>query len=170
MRRTIAWLLLAAALIGLCGCGTGPAQTHPTVTAETQSSDKSAAETQTIQTEPQAESLEGNLFLKVSAITFSVVGETDDIYLGVIPREEVTWESDDPSIVAVENGVLTATGVGTTTIRPTQTSRLAAPPDAWPPPKRSFIPWTSASFVLPSVCPRKWIWRKHAPILTTLPL
>ena len=119
MRRTIAWLLLAAALIGLCGCGTGPAQTHPTVTAETQSSDKSAAETQTIQTEPQAESLEGNLFLKVSAITFSVVGETDDIYLGVIPREEVTWESDDPSIVAVENGVLTATGVGTTTIRAT---------------------------------------------------
>ena len=57
------------------------------------------------------------LYLRVSAITFSLVGESEDIYLGLAPRELVTWESDDPSIVSVENGVLTATGVGTTTIR-----------------------------------------------------
>ena len=51
----------------------------------------------TAQTEPVTVENKGSLFLKVSSITFSVVGETDDIYLGVIPRESVTWESADPS-------------------------------------------------------------------------
>ncbi len=60
--------------------------------------------------------LEGNLFLKVSSITFSLVGESDDIYLGLIPRELVSWKSENPEIVSVEGGVLTAKGVGTTTI------------------------------------------------------
>lgn len=63
------------------------------------------------------EEAEGSLFLKVSSITFSLVGESDDIYLGLVPREQVTWESEDPSVVSVENGVLTATGVGSTVIR-----------------------------------------------------
>jgi len=44
------------------------------------------------------------------------VGESEDIYLGVIPRELVTWESEDPDIVSVEGGVLTAVGTGTTVI------------------------------------------------------
>lgn len=46
-----------------------------------------------------------SLFLKVSSITFSLVGESDDIYLGLVPIEQVTWESEDPSVVSVENGV-----------------------------------------------------------------
>lgn len=66
-------------------------------------------------TEPQV--IDAHLFLKVSSITFSVVGESEDIYLGLVPRELVTWESDDPSVVSVENGVLTANSVGSTTIR-----------------------------------------------------
>lgn len=60
---------------------------------------------------------EGSLFLKASSVTLSVVGETDDIYLGMIPREEVTFESDDESVVTFDNGVLTAVGVGNTTVR-----------------------------------------------------
>ena len=54
--------------------------------------------------ETEAPVLEGSLFLKVSSVTFSVVGESEDIYLGLIPRELVTWESEDPSVVSVENG------------------------------------------------------------------
>ena len=64
-------------------------------------------------------------FLKVSSITFSLVGACEDFYLGVIPRELVTWESENPSVVSVENGVLTANGVGTTTIRATYADRQA---------------------------------------------
>lgn len=71
----------------------------------------------------EQEPLEGNLFLTVSSITFSIVGESEDIYLGMIPREYVNWESDDPSIVSVDKGVLTANGVGTTTIRATYYDR-----------------------------------------------
>lgn len=63
-----------------------------------------------------AQEPEKPLYLTVSSITFSVVGEQEDIYLGLAPREQVRWQSDDPGIVSVENGVLTATGVGTTTI------------------------------------------------------
>lgn len=59
---------------------------------------------------------EGELFLTVSSIDFSLVGDSEDIYLGVVPREQVTWESEDPSVVSVENGVLTAVSVGSTVI------------------------------------------------------
>lgn len=118
MKRFLAWLLLAATILSLCGCATASTSPQTTQTpTETAAVESSAAETQTaaLETEPQV--LEGSLFLKVSSITFSLVGESDDIYLGLIPRELVTWESEDPSVISVENGVLTATGVGTTTIR-----------------------------------------------------
>ncbi len=59
---------------------------------------------------------EGEVLLSVSEITFSVVGESEDIYIGSAPREEVQWTSDDPEVVAVEDGVLTAKGVGATKI------------------------------------------------------
>ena len=109
MKRILAWLLLAVTMLSLCGCGTEPSHTETTAAAETQATVQETA--------PQLS--DANLFLKVSSITFSVVGESEDIYLGLVPREDVTWESDDPSVVAVENGVLTATGVGTTTVRAT---------------------------------------------------
>ena len=114
MRRFLAWLLLAATMVSLCACGSAPAQPAATV-ATTAAATEPATQPTEAPTEPPL--LEDNLYLKVSAITFSVVGETDDIYLGLIPREDVTWESDDPSIVSVENGILTACGVGTTTVR-----------------------------------------------------
>ena len=123
MKRMIAWLLLAATMVSLCACGAEPAQpaadTPTTTAAPTAAADSTPANPQEAPEATEAQLLEGNLYLKVSAVTFSVVGETDDIYLGLIPREEVTWESEDPGIVSVENGVLTATGVGTTTIHAT---------------------------------------------------
>jgi len=117
MKRFLAWLLLAATLLSLCGCAQAP--TAPD--AAEALTDTTAVEAPVAELQPTAAEteplLEGSLFLKVSSITFSLVGESDDIYLGLIPREELTWESDDPAVVSVENGVLTATGVGTTTVR-----------------------------------------------------
>ncbi len=122
MKRIVAWLLLAAAIVGLCGCAGEspvPETTAPVVTEA--AAEPVIAETELAETEPAV--LEGSLYLKVSAIDFSLVGESEDIYLGTVPRELITWESEDPSIVSVENGVLTANGVGTTTIRGTYEDR-----------------------------------------------
>ena len=119
MRKIVAWLLLAATMISLCGCG-AEEKTAEAIQQETAAAEIQAAETEVLETavaETQAQPQEISLFLKVSSITFSLVGESEDIYLGMIPREQVTWESDDPNVVTVENGVLTATGVGTTTVR-----------------------------------------------------
>lgn len=101
-KRLLVLLLMAATALGLCA---------PALPASAEGTDASV--------------LEGSLFLKVSSITFSLVGACEDIYLGVIPRELVTWESENPSVVSVENGVLTANGVGTTTIRATYADRQA---------------------------------------------
>ena len=116
MKKMLAWLLLAATILSLIGCA-APAQTEATQAATVPAVETTAAETEAPTVQPETETAEAPLFLKVSSITFSVVGESDDIYLGLVPREEVTWESEDANIVSVENGVLTATGVGTTTVR-----------------------------------------------------
>lgn len=114
MKKIISWLLIAATVLSLCGCGAAEAPAATEAPAET-----TAPETQPVAEETEAPLLAGSVYLKASSVSFSLVGETDDIYLGLIPREEVTWESDDPSIVSVENGVLTANAVGETTIRAT---------------------------------------------------
>lgn len=118
MKRFLAWLLLPAAVLSLNGCGAEPAPQEAAETAvvETAAVEDPTDGIQMATTEVDAPVAEGSLFLKVSSITFSVVGESEDIYLGLIPRELVTWESEDPSVVSVEDGVLTANGVGTTTI------------------------------------------------------
>lgn len=124
MKRFISLTLACVLMMSMAACGAAfPAQAedteeitvNKTAAAETTVAETTAAETMS-ETEPTAED---NLFLKVSSIHFSLVGESDDIYLGLAPREMVTWESEDPGIVSVENGVLTANGVGTTTIRAT---------------------------------------------------
>lgn len=113
MRRIIALLLLLATVISFGGCSveeSSPASTDAAIpeTAAVESTEAEAETTQPV--------LEEKIFLKVSSITFSLVGESEDIYLGRIPREQVTWHSEDPSVVDVVDGVLTAAGVGTTTI------------------------------------------------------
>ncbi len=118
-KRLWAFILAAAILLSLTGCASEPASAQQTVPviSETQSAVSEAETTEAPATEEtEAPVLEGSLFLKVSSITFSLVGECEDIYLGVIPRELVTWESENPDIISVEDGVLTAVSVGTTVI------------------------------------------------------
>ena len=119
MKRVLAWLLLAVTVLNLWGCDAAPAEPETTEmpAATVAAATTAAAETQPTVPETEAPAAEEKLFLKVSGITFSLVGESEDIYLGMAPREQVTWESDDPAVVSVENGVLTANGVGTTTVR-----------------------------------------------------
>lgn len=113
MKRILCGLLALVLLLGTAGCAAeNTALPEESTAAETAAAESLPAET----TEPV---YEGNLYLKASSVTLSVVGETDDIYLGLIPREEVTFESDDESVVTFENGVLTAVGVGNTTVRAT---------------------------------------------------
>lgn len=129
MKKVLLWLLAAAAGWSLIGCAGASA---PQAQEQTQAAAEETTVGQTLptvaqtlpseaQTEPQV--LEGSLFLKASSVTFSLVGESEDIYLGLIPRELVSWESEDPSVVSVENGVLTANGVGSTTIRASYADR-----------------------------------------------
>lgn len=116
MKRILAWLLVLAAVMSLFGCA-APAPAQTAATAEAAAEDIPEETAPAEDTEPPAP--EGSLFLKVSSITFSLVGESEDIYLGVVPREQVIWESADPSVVSVEDGILTANGVGTTTVTAT---------------------------------------------------
>ena len=112
MRKFIALLLVLGMVTSFGGCGAEAGPTYAgTTTAETAAPKSTAAEAE--ETQPI---LEGSLFLTVSSITFSLVGEAEDVYLGLIPRELVTWESEDPDIISVDEGVLTAVGVGTTVI------------------------------------------------------
>ena len=119
MRRVLALLLLLGMVISFGGCaaGSSPAATEAVI-RETAAAESTAAETEG--TQPIQEE---NLFLKVSSITFSLVGESEDIYLGLVPRELVTWHSEDPTVVDVVDGVLTAVGVGTTTIHASYADR-----------------------------------------------
>ena len=114
MKRYCALLLLGALLLQLWGCGAQtPAEERET--AETAAVTEAETEAPTVrETEPVPEE---PMYLKVSSITFSLAGDSEDIYMGLVPREKITWESEDPNVISVENGVLTANSVGTTTIR-----------------------------------------------------
>ena len=112
MKKVFACLLLFAVLLSVSGCAS---ETTPVTTAETAETDPVPEETTAVQ-ETEAVS-EEPMFFKVSSITCSLVGDSEDIYMGLIPREKLTWESEDPNVISVENGVLTANSVGTTTIR-----------------------------------------------------
>ena len=56
------------------------------------------------------------LELNRSDMTLSRVGETWDLKKGDIPASAITWTSENPNIVSVENGVVKAVGSGMTTI------------------------------------------------------
>ena len=58
----------------------------------------------------------GVVYLTVSRLDLSVVGESEDIYWGTVPVELVTWSSTDESVITVENGVVTAAAVGSSTV------------------------------------------------------
>ena len=115
--RAICLLLLCALLAG-CGGGEAPeTSAPPAATTATPSEAETEMAWVPETTAPAVEGAEeGFLFLTVSRLDFSLVGESEDIYIGTIPREEVVFESADPSVATFENGVLTATGVGSTTV------------------------------------------------------
>lgn len=119
MSRRITSLLLAVCLffsIAASGCASVSQPTEPTVPV-TESPTEAPTEAPTEPpTEAPTEPPAGVPYLTVSQLTFSVVGECEDIYWGTLPRELVTWHSSDESVVTVENGVVTAVGVGSATI------------------------------------------------------
>ena len=63
------------------------------------------------------EGVDGELVLVADTYTLSQKGETWTCYTGAIPAEDITWTSDNEAVATVSNGVVTAVGVGTTTIR-----------------------------------------------------
>lgn len=126
MKRLCTGLLALLFALELWGCASySLPETIPTSVTETFQSLETAAaaseETDVTEATEATEATEvtGELFLTVSEITFSVVGESEDIYAGSVPRENVTWESDDEEIIQVQEGILTAAGVGKTTVRAT---------------------------------------------------
>ncbi len=122
MKRCFCVFLSVVMAFSLAACDTGTVQTEPA-----ESTSPSAVET-TVPSEPQQETTEstpgetleeedpGFLYFTVSGIDLTLVGESEDIYIGTVDREKVTWVSEDESVVTFQNGVLTATGVGKTTV------------------------------------------------------
>jgi predicted small lipoprotein YifL len=119
MKRILSLLLAVIMLLSMTGCGGSEAPETQPAPAETVAPETTVPETTVPETtvpETTVPVYEGDLFLTVSSINFSLVGESEDIYVGTAPREEITWTSADESVITVENGVLTAVGVGTTTV------------------------------------------------------
>jgi len=130
MKRFTALLLAFLLVFGLFGCSqnedkTGPAVQNDAVTEPIQEDTPSDGELVSSEPEETAEETEtvatdtdiaGELLLTVSKLTFSVVEESEDIYCGSLPRDVISWESSDESVALVNDGVVTAVGVGTTTV------------------------------------------------------
>ena len=125
MKRAIACLLAWALLFGLFGCDKQEVEpdassgSHNLEMADPSVTEKRAPEDTDPATEAESVTesvLQGTVYLNASSMTFTVVGEIDDLYCGSIPREQITWESADETVAVVENGVVTAVGVGSTTI------------------------------------------------------
>lgn len=122
MKRIIPLLLAAVMLLSMAGCGGSEAPETLPAPVVTEAPEVTVPETTAAETtapETTVPAFEGHLFLTVSSINFSLVGESEDIYVGTAPREEILWASADESVITVENGVLTAVGVGTTTVSAT---------------------------------------------------
>ena len=124
MKKIIA-CCAAALLFILCGCNPAPVSSEPTpqvtetAPVKTQAPAITPAPTEegsAPEPSPEEKSYDGELLFSVSEIVFSLQGESEDIYLGTIPREAVTWTSDDESVAVFRDGVLTAVGVGSTTV------------------------------------------------------
>lgn len=112
--------VLLAALF-LCGCASSTAETTVPSTAapETVVPTTAAPTEMTVpptETEPSLPPEEGDVNMNTFDITFRVEGDAWGVYSGTMPKEYVTFVSDDPSIATFEDGVVTAIGPGTTNI------------------------------------------------------
>ena len=115
MKKIVSFIVAALLLLSLCACAGKSAAPVPAATPEPASTPIPEA-TPEPAPEPSSPAPEGEIFLNVSSITFSLVGESENIYAGSLPAEEVSWASDDEGIITVDNGVITAAGVGETTV------------------------------------------------------
>ena len=111
MKRIFSCFLAVLVVSLLAGCGSSQAEAPETEPKEREISEKIR------ETVPEVtENPKGELFLTVEKITFSVVGEQEDIYAGSVPADQVIWTSQDPQVIQVDQGVLTAVSVGETKI------------------------------------------------------
>lgn len=122
MKKLISLLLILCLSLALCACGNeSPAETPAPVETPAPAETPAPVDTpEPVETPEPAETSEplpeGEILLTVSSITFSTVGESENIYAGSAALEEISWVSGDESIIKVENGILTAVGVGETTV------------------------------------------------------
>lgn len=119
MKRLFAFFLLGVFLLSITGCATEDVSSSvdevQTIYAESSDTMETDQEKQ-FQETTSAPDYSGQILLTVSKLTFSVVGEQEDVYCGTLPREAITWTSADESIVWINNGIATAVGVGQTTV------------------------------------------------------
>lgn len=116
MRRLICTVMIGILILSFCACNAD--SYDETIATEFSTAPTDASEPilpPVTETSPPV-SPSGQILLTVSKIVFSVVGESEDIYIGTAERENVTWYSADENVAVFQNGILTATGVGTTTV------------------------------------------------------
>ena len=68
--------------------------------------------------DPTVESIDPTLELRLNRmdITFSSKGGTWNLYDGSIPRNQITWTSNNPSVASIADGVVVAVGGGDTVV------------------------------------------------------
>ena len=113
MKRFFCWLLAGFLLLN-AGCSAGEETEEPlpeTMVAEAEKETVPTNTTVTEETEPA-----GVIFLTVSEIDLTLVGDQENIYAGTVPAEEVTWTSSDETIIRVQNGEIQAVGVGSAAV------------------------------------------------------
>ncbi len=122
MKRILSICIAFAVLLSLTACGSS-SEPQGTVAPTAQATDSTPAPTapgtesvpETTEAAQQS-NLEGFIYLTVSKITFSLAGESEDLYVGTIPRDQVTWGSMDESIVSFAGGIATAVAPGETMV------------------------------------------------------
>ncbi len=122
MKRYISLFTAIITLFGLCACGLSSPAATPVPVPSTIPAEPVETPAPELSNTPVPEAsetpapVEGEIFLSVSEINFSTVGESENIYAGSLPIENVSWRTEDESVATVESGVVTAMGVGSTTV------------------------------------------------------
>lgn len=122
--KFLLWILLGSMLLSGCGHAKDDApspalqESVPIMQATTLPTEEpEVIETPAAEpTAPEQIAPKSRIFLTVSRITFDLAGESENVYMGTAPLEDVTWYSEDEQIATVEDGTVTAVAAGTTQI------------------------------------------------------
>lgn len=117
MKRILCFCLAWMLVFGMFAGCSRQEEEAPAQTAAAETEAETTAGPADEPTLPAIEYPEGLLMLTVSEISFSLIGEKEDVYCGTVPRESIVWESEDEAVAAWDNGCLTANGVGETVVR-----------------------------------------------------